>query len=106
MQNTKPNLSIWLGGVLAIVLTVGYVVLLALKINVSSTYVVVLVAAVTHFLGGVVPNTTTSPVLSDILSVVKDLTGSSTSISTTTPTTKTTTTVTPLPKSSEVSSTT
>lgn len=101
MQNKQQTLGLIIGGALCVVLAGGYVVLLATKVAVPSTYTIVLVAAVTHFLGGVVPSSA-GTISNDTLStVLEKVLGTLTSLSTST-TVKTTTT-TPTPKAATVS---
>jgi len=104
MSKQTNQLAVWIGGVLSIVLTLGYIALLFAKVNVPSTYVVVLVAAVTHFLGTVAPAAVGNVTITQLIEALAQSLGVSISTSTPTATTTatthpTTTTTAPTPSS-------
>ena len=96
MPKPSTNLPIWFSGLLAFGLTTGYVVLLATHTSVPATFEVILVAVVTHFLGGVVPSAAVNPTLSQLLAMVDRTLGVSQSQSTLGSTVTTTTTAIPV----------
>ena len=93
-KQTQSSVAIWLGGGLAITLTIGYVVLLAVHVPVPSTFEVILIAVVTHFLGNAVPAAAGNTTVTQLIDALGQALGVSPSTSTTA-TTTTTTTATP-----------
>ena len=83
MSKQTNQLAVWIGGVLSIVLTLGYIALLFAKVNVPSTYVVVLVAAVTHFLGTVAPAAVGNTTVTQLIEALAQALGMSPLTSTT-----------------------